>query len=196
MVPLCHVVVINLMERADRLTEFRQRWSTTGIAMDVEVFAAIPGGTDGCMASHLAVLRAHAGHDGSVMVLEDDACFAPGFPYRAQPPTDWQVLWLGAQHLQLPVWVSPGWVRAGVVARTHAYIARDPADLASRFEAVDAPELDPYIGQVDVPQYVAQPQTAGQAAGTSDIDGTTRPADQYWHLFPHWSWPHLTTRVS
>lgn len=85
------------------------------------------------MASHLRVLAESvaAGVD-SLLVFEDDLQLASNFDERlgrflADVPLDWQLLYLGGEHLLPPRPVCPGVVRCRLTIRTHAIAMRAPA---------------------------------------------------------------------
>jgi hypothetical protein len=184
------IFVISRIDRHHRLVAFRRRWARTLLASRVVEEYLAPIAEDpvaGCLASHLAVL--HQCHQPT-LILEDDACFAPAFPYHAIPPTNWDVLWLGGKHLSPPRPVVTGygevsvaWVRPVELLRTHAYVARDPAALAATFVATNPPRMDPYLARLPLNQYCAEPQTVGQVAGDSDTSDEHLAKDSWWHLF-------------
>lgn len=178
------VVVINLAERRDRLQAFMARWAAVGVGVDVEVFTAVRGrtGQAGCMASHLDVLR--AGGDTPLLVLEDDACFAPGFTlgWPTAPP-GWQLLRLGGHYTGVVDPVTPGWLRVQHVLHTHAYVARHPAQLAAQLITCGrVADASVALAALRRGQYAQHPPTVGQAGGLrSDIGGGVRPAEEFWH---------------
>lgn len=178
------VVVINLARRPDRRAAFLHRWQTAAPgAPPVRIEAAVDtGDEDGCLASHLRALVRQA---GPVLVFEDDACFSADFTLQLQPPPDWDVLWLGGQHHQPPLPVSPTWARVRRMVRTHAYIAREPRLLAAMMIASRARRLDPYMAMLPLNQYVLRTHTVGQAAGASDLGGGFQQEDQYWNVPGH-----------
>jgi hypothetical protein len=186
--PVC-AVVINLPARPERLAGFLERWHTAldraGIGIPLRVQAAVPGGDAGCLASHHAALSTPTpAADGPLLVLEDDACFAEDFTLDLPVPTghgtDWGLLWLGGQHRLVPQPHDAHWTRPANLMRTHAYIARQPAAVAAALARL--PRLDPYLARLALPQFVLRRHTVGQTAGRSDIDGTVRTRDEYWHL--------------
>lgn len=179
---LANIAVINLTRRYDRLAAFMQQAQPVlaGIGTPVTAWAAAddPYEPDrGCLLSHTRLLSTM---DGPLLVLEDDACFAPDFTLDLDPPHDWDILWLGGQHRLAPRPHNAAWVVPTYMVRTHAYIARDPADIAARL--IGVPRLDPYMSTLPVMQYVLKYHTVGQAAGVSDIDGRVRDHDEYWQL--------------
>ena len=173
------VACISLPARADRRAALAARWKATreGHRQVVGV-PAFEGGDDGCLRSHLLALDCSL---SPVLILEDDACFAPDFTLDLLPPADWDVLWLGGQHRTRPIEHDETWVRPTRMMRTHAYIARDPRALAALMRLHAIPRMDPYVAALPLNQYVLRRHTVGQSAGLSDIDGRTRPVDQYWN---------------
>jgi hypothetical protein len=176
--------VINLADRPDRLTAFGIRWALAAGNLPITVFPAVDGRPErdpayGCLRSHLFVLEAGP---GPVLVLEDDAVFAPQFHLPLSAPVDWDVLWLGCRHRQAPAAVSDDWARITDVVCTHGYLARDPQRLAGMLRALRVRRIDPHIGALPLNQYCPRRHTIGQAAGESDINPVTnnRPAAVFW----------------
>lgn len=171
------VHVISLARRADRRERLAVEWPYPHLP--VWFTDATGGGTAGCLASHLRLLAGCG--PGPVLVLEDDAVFAPGFTLELDPPADWQVLWLGRQKLAPEKPVDAVWARPWRIARTHAYVARDPQELHRLLVAAAPASIDPALSRLPVPQYMLRTATVGQAAGRSDITGATRAGDQFWN---------------
>lgn len=146
------VVVINLPQRTDRLTNFQKQLDEVNWQLrEVEVVRAVRGdtvgvpegwksggGAFGCRQSHLRVLE-DALMDGlsSVMVFEDDAFFhsPETWNYRferfiSEVPNDWECLMIGGQHvnrdktLGKQEQISENVVRCVGCERTHCYILR------------------------------------------------------------------------
>lgn len=180
------VVVINLARRPDRLAAFGARWAAltaTGPAagLGYEVLAAADRRDDparGCFTSHLAALRSGP---GPVLVLEDDVVFKPGFSLDLpQPPPRWRLLRLGGR-LRATVPAPPSaWAPVLRIDHTHAYVAADPAALADRIASSPAGNAGIALSVIGAGHYLLAGGPAGQAAGDSDISGTTRTADTYW----------------
>lgn len=176
-------VVINLARRPDRLQAFTPRWSALGLDIPLDVYTGVDtGGDEGCLRSHCAVLT--AGYAQPLLVLEDDALFAAEFTADLNPPKDWDLLWLGAFHRFPPQPVTGVWHRPVSTLATHAYIVRDPAQLAAAMKDATAMR-NPHgrgsaISLSPLTQYVHVPHLVGQAAGFSDIAGRLYPQDRFW----------------
>lgn len=141
------VVLINLKRRPDRLARITKTLKQINWPfLWPEIFAAVDGGLVpcpegwksgggawGCMRSHQQVLE-NAISDGksSVLVMEDDICFADDFITKVtnflnQVPDDWDQLMLGGQHVNLngaPKLVKSGVYRCTDCERTHCYAIR------------------------------------------------------------------------
>ncbi|NBZ89673.1 glycosyltransferase family 25 protein [Stagnihabitans tardus] len=106
------VYVINLPHRSDRRAEIEAQLRKAGSGLDAANVTLFPAlrpqeagpfpsiGARGCFLSHLGVLRAaHAAGHGQILVLEDDADFAPPFLETAAAARlmagDWDMVWLG-----------------------------------------------------------------------------------------------------
>lgn len=173
------VVVINLTRRPQRWADFQTRWEASAEAhRSPHRFEAVDRparGHLGCLESHLAVLTSFP---GPLLVLEDDAVFAPSFTLDLSPPQDWAVAWLGGQHRAAPHPAEPGWVRPVKLVRSHAYLVLDPGAFARQVAQV--PRVDPFFAWAPVPQYAQHPFSVGQAAGLSDTGCPPRSAAQFW----------------
>ncbi len=181
-----NVAVITLARRPERLAAFDARWRSAGHGLGYTVHLGVDTGTAaGCLASHLQVLSSYT---TPVLVLEDDACFAPEFDPYVEPPHDWHIAWLGGQHRLPPIAVNDRWTRPRYLVRTHAYIARHPAVIAAWLYAANPPRIDPFLAALPVQQYALKQFTVGQTAGVSDIDGRVRESDEFWNR-PFMNWP-------
>lgn len=192
------VVVINLKRRSDRLVKFwaQDVWKEWPFKTP-EVFEGIDGslvphpkgwthgnGTWGCMQSHRQVLEKaiQEGAD-SILVLEDDAGFLPGFAggvrtFLENVPGDWDGLYLGGQHLDsvahAPQLAAPGVVKVYNPNRAHAYAVRGQymrdlyAELCAFSGHCDA-LMGPFAGKHRV--YAPATWLVSQTGGPSDISG-------------------------
>ena len=155
-------------------------------------------GAWGCWRTHCRIWEDvfSRGWPGAV-VFEDDAVFRPDFPALAAAflttvPDDWDMIYLGGQHLR-GKWTDlpDGLRRAFNVNRTHAYIVR--ATDRSRAAYWRLCSVQPATGQrshVDyvfgelqetgaLTAYCPAQWLCGQAAGTSTITGKTE-GERYW----------------
>lgn len=159
------VIVISLARRPERREALTRAWPLPGITL--RFFDAVDNPDDpnrGCMDSHITALATTV--DTPTLVLEDDAVFAPGFTLNLRPPPDWDLLWLGGQHLIRPKPVIPGWVRPSHVIRTHGYIAREPHQLSRYLRESPLPHTTMFA--LPLTQYAQNPFTVGQAPGYSE----------------------------
>ncbi len=142
------VVLVNLPRRPDRLRQVKKALRECAWPFQQpEVFAAVDGlvspppphwkhqaGAWGCTQSLLAVLE-QALADGvkSLLVLEDDVCFAPDFRegverFLRTVPGDWDGLMLGGQHIieknGWPKMARRGIYRCFDCERTHCFAVR------------------------------------------------------------------------
>ena len=141
-------VCINLDSRPERWQRMQEKFAITTLGQ--ERFPAYDGarlilpptwrfspGAYGCLQSHLAVIRrARAQGLPHVLIFEDDVVFAPDCHTRfasaiAHVPADWDMLFLGAGHLEDLVVVAPQIVRLRRSYSSYAYALR-----ASLYDAV------------------------------------------------------------
>jgi len=205
------VVVINLRRRADRMTSFwaQEVWKEWPFKTP-ERFEGVDGsllpvpcgwtwgsGTWGCLQSHRHVLE-RAIQDGmdSVLVLEDDALFMSGFAdgvrtFLSNVPAAWDGLYLGGQHLGLPLLapklVAPGVVRVVNPNRTHAYAVRGKYMRELYSELCDFEgHCDALMGPLAGKRHVYAPSTwlVAQAGGKSDISGAVDPTRLWGQMAP------------
>lgn len=198
-----HSYVIHLADRPDRRDLFSRNVSNSSewpFRRPLEVVAVnghktgFPswwkqgGGAWGCLQSHARILEHAIAHDfDMVLHLEDDAFLTADFRRNVEKflravPDDWDMLYLGGQHLKPPKPVEGGEiVRCTNVNRTHAFAVRnkfmrrlyqwimDPANYHK-----DA-HVDHCIGKLtettDARVYAPVRWLVGQDASHSDIAG-------------------------
>ena len=134
-----HKVCINLDRRPERWQRMQARLAQHRLG-PVTRFSAFDGrtleipptwtgrsGAFGCMQSHLAVVR-QARHDRleNVLIMEDDVLFdeeihAKFEKYKANIPSDWDMLFFGCIHSVDPVPVSEGIARLRCSFSTYMY---------------------------------------------------------------------------
>lgn len=137
------VLCVSLDRRQDRKDRFTSSLPSDWPWLKPQFFRAISGakvkhpqwwhqggGAWGCYRSHCRILE-DALMDGleSVLIMEDDATFCDDFPSRAERffsaiPSDWEMAYLGGQHLKRPNQIFDEYVVCRNVNRTHAYAAR------------------------------------------------------------------------
>jgi len=139
------VVCLNLRERTDRWSQFCRRIEQAAWPFkEPERFFAVDGrvctppdwmrnsyaeceGAWGCYQSYVRILEQALLDDvDSLLVLEDDAVFVPGFSekvaeFLSQVPRDWDHLFFGGEHKQEPTRIGPDLYRCHRVHRTHAH---------------------------------------------------------------------------
>lgn len=139
--------VINLDRRSDRWSRFARKLPADWPFAPPLRYAAFDGnsqlppdnwretaGAWGCYKSHLAVIeQAIETRVDSLLVLEDDAVFAPDFSrevrcFLRRLPEDWRLIYLGGQHIELhlglPSRINEWVYRPYNANRMHAYAIR------------------------------------------------------------------------
>ena len=125
------------------------------------------------------------------IVLEDDCTFAgrgeawaaAAAEFVAALPADWDLAYLGGQHLLPPLPVAPGLQKGVDVNRTHAYLVRStPRTQAAYWRLCEMrastgrrPHVDYVLGELQktgaLTAYCPPRWLCGQAAGVSSITG-------------------------
>jgi GR25 family glycosyltransferase involved in LPS biosynthesis len=193
-------VVISLPTRKKRLKAFErerptERWpfpvprAVPGVTAEAPGYFRASAGAFGCAQAHVRELtQAWRSGVGSLLVLEDDAIFVEDFGLRwkqfaAHVPDSWDMIMLGGQHWQDPVWEGRIQRCTGTV-RTHGYIVRDKAmPLLIRTWSKASTHIDHYLPalQKDMLRvYCPTPLLVGQRAGTSDTSPTVSKNDRFW----------------
>ena len=199
------VVLINLKRRPEKLAASLAEVSRVKWPFPTpKIFSAVDGekvpspegwpagdGAYGCRQSHVRILEEAILDDvRSILVLEDDLIFMPGFdesiePFLASVPADWEGIWLGGQHMHPaePTKI-PGIVRCLHTERTHALMVRGQflralyRRWASSYAHVDH-AAGPMMARYRV--YAPEPFLVGQREGASDIDGQ-KHGRRYWSV--------------
>lgn len=172
------IVVLTLPDRPERLDAYLRRNGCLGT-----VHYGMRGQTawDGCLAGHHAIWQ-QATED--TLVLEDDVLLVDDWQQRIPtPPADWDLLYLGGQHVRRPMPVAPGLVRCVATFRTHAYLLRHTSVPRLLQHTSGADHLDAQLVQAQrrrqFKAYAVTPWLAGQAAGLSAISGRVEP-ERWW----------------
>lgn len=167
--------VINLPHRTDRLEAFHQRWGPVQVMYG---YTAKPP-QYGCLQAHRTLWTVL---ERDALVLEDDA-----MPVRElripTPPSDWDLLYLGGQHVRPPQRISEDLVRCVATQRTHAYVIRH-ASISRLLPVVSGLSPSTHISHAlagamldgAISAYAVTPWQVGQDAGYSDIAGGVLPA--------------------
>jgi GR25 family glycosyltransferase involved in LPS biosynthesis len=199
------VSVVNLDRRSDRWTAFQAGLPKDWPFGKPQRFAAVDGqlvkpptwwlegaAAWGCYRSHARILEncLLAGIE-SVLVLEDDAVFSDDFTtqvsvFLEQVPEDWEMLYLGGQHLDA-VTIPPRQINRWVyqpynVNRTHAFAVRGKVFMQRLYRHLHewddwepGHHLDHHLGRLHQERthriYAPKHWLVGQAAGNSDIAG-------------------------
>jgi hypothetical protein len=170
-------------------------------------------GAWGCLMSHLRLAQDCAEDDvESYVVFEDDAIFADNFT-KVLPEAlkeigeDWDMLYLGGQHL-----IEDGWpwrekdkqhvVRAFNVNRTHAFAVNGRFLKKFTQHILHAPDyagrtwhIDHQLGNLHTwgrfKIYAVDPWIVGQGAGKSHINGHWISEDEWWFRNPTHLNPNL-----
>lgn len=193
-------VLINLKRRPDRLTAALAEFARIGVSPRVvtavdghalplpDAWKAAGAGAYGCSLSHRRVLEdAIAAGQTEIAVFEDDVTFVPDFAERfaefmEKVPSDWDMIFLGGQHMQQPDDLDNGVLLCNQVHRTHAYIVRGEClkELYGLWAAVPG-HVDHVWGKHQRSWNVYAPSTwlCGQSASKSDINGRELP-ERYW----------------
>lgn len=193
---LPETTVINLTRRPDRLATIRQRWAMLCTGRDLQVHPAVDGLTDlppeapawarrepgiyGCFSSHRQLLSSS---DGPHLVLEDDAVFGPNFLHTVaalDPPADWDLIFLGGQHIAQPLPYGAGLVVPSRIQRTHAYLVRDPPKIAQLLDGSAYHHIDWVLSRLPIVRYAVTPWLVGQDGSPSDVTGTVR-VENFWN---------------
>jgi len=199
------VYVINMSRRSERLRWFYEQLPNDWPFQKPLRYEAVDGGIVtppswwnggngawGCYKTHLRILEDCLNRNiGSVLILEDDAVCVGGFHEKAELfwqhlPDDWEMLYLGGQHLQenvrLPRKINDWVYQPFNVNRCHCYgfRGRRMMEKAYRhlhdYESWKVPHhVDHYLGELHKKMergiYVPREWLVAQSGGQSDICG-------------------------
>lgn len=215
MIQFERVYCVNLERRPDRWQDFLDGLPADWPFPAPQRYPAIDGqqcpapkfwkqgnGAWGCYRSHVRILEdCLAGGVESVLLLEDDARFVPRFRenverFLAALPADWQLLYLGGQHIQQakgrPKYVNDHVYSCFNVNRTHAFAVRG-GDFMRKFykhlhrwnEWRRGNHIDHHIGRMvmkgEARTYCPARWLVGQAGGVSDISRKDFQRDRFYN---------------
>lgn len=186
------IAVLTLESRPDRLAAFMQRWDTS---YDISTVVTQKPHWESYRGIWQSLIE-------DTLVLEDDAIFRPAWreildATVANLPDDWDLLYLGGEHLFRPIDMGNGLAKCKFTFRTHAIYVRQAS--VERMLALTWPAMQhwdmrlAYAMKSDgVHAYAMSPWVAGQAAGISDISRMNEP-ERWWDWTgppPGWPGPY------
>ena len=173
--------VINLRNRPEKRRTVEAELDRRGI-LKYKVFTAIPHPTSpkrGCLESHLHLIRqAIAQHLPAITILEDDILFTHTPLLLENPPSNWDMLYLGGTVHRVMDTAGQPWRRVQTWT-THGYIInlQNPQLVAKLLQLESyQEEIDKFYLQEIHPffhAYMCDPMVAIQRPGYSDIEGRT-----------------------
>ena len=185
-----HKICINLDRRSERWDQMRAKFERCGIR-NVQRFAAVDGehaiippnwldspGAYGCLRSHLEVVQqARELGAPSVLIFEDDAAFDPRLSenfktYFPQVPSDWDMLFFGANHMAAPLEVDENVVRITSANSTFTYALNHTvfdSFIELNSKALTAVDLNNRTLQTDHACYCFMPHLAWVEDVNSDV---------------------------
>ena len=193
-------VCINLDRRKDRWKRVQFKFRQQDI-VDVRRFSAIDGalqimpktwthtsGALGCLLSHLQVVRdARDMGIKRILIFEDDVVFEDSFKdmfarFKVQLPSDWDIVYFGAIHMDEPISVSENIVRVGRAYSTYAYALNETvfdAFIELNSELDSPVDVNNFILQKRFNCYCFYPHLAWVEAEYSDIQ---QRLEDHWYL--------------
>jgi glycosyl transferase family 25 len=203
---------INLDRREDRWKESVREFEKHSMA--VIRFRAIDGnihgvekengasdGDIGCTLSHLELVRElKANSIPYALVLEDDITFIDDFnnlfqQYLEEVPEDWDMIYLGGNHVGELTQVSEHVFKTTKTYTTHAYLIKNTVyDEVIRLHGQGKKQVDVYYAEIHEKYncYVIRPHLAWQRESYSDIQGANveykflRDVPHYYQDVPGW----------
>jgi glycosyl transferase family 25 len=186
-----HIYCINLDRREDRWKESVREFEKHSMA--VTRFRAIDGnihgiekengasdGDIGCTLSHLELVRElKANNIHYALVLEDDVTFIDNFnsffsQFIFEVPEDWDMIYLGGNHVGDLTPVSDHVFKTTKTFTTHAYLIKNTVyDEVIRLHGQGKKQVDVYYAEIHEKYncYVIRPHLAWQRESYSDIQG-------------------------
>ena len=197
---LPHKVCINLDRNPDRWTRMRARFERHRIE-GVHRVTAVDGnkslppskwphspGAYGCLLSHLLVVRESRRRGlPSILIFEDDVVFDADFcekfsDYVSDLPGDWDMLFLGALHMDDPLQMSGNVYQTTAAYATYAYALKNSVFdnfIALHEKKETAVDVNNVLLQRESNSYCFMPQLAWVETTHSEILGQIR---NHWYL--------------
>lgn len=183
-------IVITTSDRSSkqRVAAFHERWdaidASKELPLTVFMGKVMSSPVIGCFTSHRdALLTATS----PVLMLEEDALFAPEFTLDVAYPDDAALFYFGGEHMMPPQPYSEGIVLCRKIRRNHGYVVRDPQRIA-RGLGTPKGHIDKALTDMHLRTYATSPFTVGQAAGPSLINIKPRSVDEFWN-YDTWNPP-------
>ena len=183
-----HKFVINLDRRKDRREQYEAEFEKHGIknverisAVDgnlIDIVSPINKGEIGVMRSHKNIYKYCLENNiDQCLIFEDDVQFFPDVKnfksWYAEVPEDWQIIYLGGNHLCSPLQqVSERVYKTVYSLTTHAYaIKKDMMQFVLNISNEEQHPIDVYLGNATrhFPSYAFVPVLAVQRDSFSDI---------------------------
>ena len=171
-------VCINLNTRKDKKRYMKIQAKRKDIHLKYYTATLNKNPKKGCLMSHLEVINnAERDNVEQLLVLEDDAKFTINPRILTEPPSDWDMLYLGGTVHRVMNRDNKSWPRI-TCWTTHAYIInmKNKKLLEDIRKAVDyEEEIDRFYLEKIHPNYnvyMSNPMVAIQKEGYSDIEGT------------------------
>lgn len=168
-----------------RIGGFHERWEATQASKELPLTVfmgkVLSSPVNGCFRSHRdALLTANE----PVLMLEEDATFAPEFTLDVDYPDDASLFYFGGEHLLPTEPYSDGIVLCRKIRRNHGYVVYDPQQVA-RGLGEPRGHIDKALTEMHLRTYAVSPFTIGQAAGPSLINIKPRAVDAFWNDSPN-----------
>jgi GR25 family glycosyltransferase involved in LPS biosynthesis len=169
-------VVINLKERKEKREYIQEHLISQGMKFDFMTVSKHKNPKRGCLESHLAVIEKSVKSGvKKVLIMEDDAKFIASMKGLADPPSDWDMIYLGGTVHRVMDRKHPGYARVQTWT-THAYMI----NLEKKELVAEIMKATNYDGEIDryylekihpkFKCYMCDPMICLQREGFSDIE--------------------------
>ena len=181
------VFCINLDRRPDKWAESTEEFKKIGLEVErvsgvdgqtLKPLGKITAGEMGCSLSHINILKSMVENNWQrILVLEDDAVFIPNVQEYfeanlAAIPTEWDMLYLGGNHLNVPTPINP------IISKITKSYTTSHYGISLNLAKVVIDRIQKFDVQVDVAyaqfhattkSFTFNPAIAWQRPGISDI---------------------------